>query len=131
MNALKLTQKTYTEMYFPACFLDIKSFFYYNKHIKTNRFLFRKLVIDVKSKPLGLESRVADSILRFTIKHYDEYKNEAELYNAWLHEAIINEGIVLTGQSIFDYALSQAEACLKTSLEHLRICMEIEDCVTK
>lgn len=77
-------------------------------------------------KPLGLKSRIADSILRYAILHR-EYDNSVDLYNAWVRDVALYEGYHIDTHDLIVFALEQADACVRSTLEELRICAEIED----
>ena len=82
----------------------------------------------MKSKKLGVQSQIADSILRYVIEHYGE-TDVIFLYNNWLNEVASESGYPMAEPQLVGYALEQFEACVATPKQHLVICKEIEDSI--
>ena len=83
------------------------------------------------SKPLGLKARISDSILRFTLNHFGEYRSPLGIYNAWVTSDAIEQQLQVRTPDLISYAIEQASAFFRSSREELIMCKEIEDCFSK
>ena len=79
------------------------------------------------NKPLNHQAMLADLLLQFVIKHFDEYDSESatDLYNYWVGSVVIPSGLDISEED-HKYLFPLCESFLAGDIEMLKACRAVQ-----